>query len=85
MAFALQKRCSTTELSRQRGLAPARAYRSVMDQSRSWVRLRQPVLLSRRERWHSTVRRLMAKVVEIDPLLLPRRNSESTRRSAGVG
>ena len=50
MAFALQKRCSTTELSRQgRRALRARAYRSARAQSSSWVRLVQPVLAKRLE------------------------------------
>ena len=48
MAFALQKRCSTTELSRRgKRRFRARAYRSARVQSSSWVRLRQPLLASR--------------------------------------
>ena len=57
MAFALQKRCSTTELSRQRrhGLR-RRAYRLARAQSSSWLRLLQPLLASRLDTWHSIVR-----------------------------
>jgi len=48
MAFALQKRCSTTELSRQRILKTLQPlYRLPRAQSSSWVRLWQPVLASR--------------------------------------
>lgn len=85
MAFALQKRCSTTELSRQSKSLETnrnRVYRSPSAQSSSWVRLWQPVLASRLDIWLSTVRRLRIKAAAIALLLKPRSSCWSTRRSA---
>ena len=84
MAFALQKRCSTAELSRPGREAQEALYRSPSAQSSNWQRLWQPVLASSWVTWLSTVRGLSTNAAAMPLLVWPRRNSPSTRCSAGV-